>query len=136
MARDLDEAVRQAAWSPEAGGRAPLVACYGGEEFAVLLPATDLAGAEAMAERLRHGIEALALPHEETPTGRITASFGVAAWVPEPGEKPEALIEDSDLALYRAKNEGRNRVCAAAAPVSHGCPGRAGCPRPRRRIFA
>jgi diguanylate cyclase (GGDEF)-like protein len=95
-----------------AGG---LVARYGGEEFAVLLPGIDLPAAHLTAERLRRGIEALALPHEAAPAGRITASFGVAAWVPQAGEKPESLIEDADLALYRAKSEGRNRVCAAAA---------------------
>ena len=109
VARYLDDAVRQQA-GPEA-----LVARYGGEEFAVLLPGVGLAAAEELSERLRHGIEALALPHDGAPSGRITASFGVAAWIPEEHEFPEALIEDADLALYRAKNEGRNRVCAAAA---------------------
>jgi diguanylate cyclase (GGDEF)-like protein len=92
-----------------------LVARYGGEEFAVLLPGLDLAGAEHAAERLRRGIEALNLRHEAAPSGRITASFGVASLVPQSDERPESLVEDADLALYRAKSEGRNRVCAAAA---------------------
>ena len=90
-----------------------LVARYGGEEFAVLLPETGLAGALEVAEGLREGIEGLAIFHEAVPAGRITASFGVAAMTPVPGLLPEALIEAADLALYRAKTEGRNRVRAA-----------------------
>ena len=77
----------------------------------MLLPETDLAGASQVAEQLREGIEALSIPHEAAPSGRITASFGVAALIPAPGQRPEALIEAADLALYRAKTEGRNRVC-------------------------
>ena len=89
-----------------------LAARYGGEEFAVLLPGFGLAGALKMAEQLREGIEALAIPNEAAPLGRITASFGVAALVPAPGQRQEDLIEAADLALYRAKAEGKNRVCA------------------------
>jgi diguanylate cyclase (GGDEF)-like protein len=89
-----------------------LVARYGGEEFGVLLPQTGLAGALQVAEQLREGIEALEISHQAAPPGRITASFGVAALTPEPGQRPEILIEAADLALYRAKTEGRNRVCA------------------------
>jgi len=92
-----------------------LVARYGGEEFAVLLPSTDLAGALKMAEQLRQELEALALPHEAAPTGRVTASFGVAALIPAPGQTPELLIEAADIALYRAKTAGRNRVLGAGA---------------------
>ena len=87
-----------------------LVARYGGEEFAVLLPATDLSGALKVAERLREGLETLALPHDAVPEGHVTASFGVAAFVPLLGQEPEVLIEAADLALYRAKSDGRNLV--------------------------
>lgn len=95
-----------------------LAARYGGEEFAVLLPETDLAGALDMAEQLREGIEALALPHAAAPLGRITASLGVAALTPAPGQKPETLIEAADLALYQAKTEGRNRVAVGASALT------------------
>ncbi|HEV3459771.1 MAG TPA: diguanylate cyclase [Thermoanaerobaculia bacterium] len=100
-----------------------LVARYGGEEFAVLLPATDLATALQYAEQLRLGIEALALPHAAAPYGHITASFGVAALVPAPGQSAGQLVEAADAALYRAKAEGRNRVwppLSVAAPDGTG----------------
>ncbi len=89
-----------------------LAARYGGEEFAVLLPGIGLAGALKVAEQLREGIEALAIPNEAAPLKRITASFGVVALTPAPGQVHEDLIEAADLALYRAKAEGKNRVCA------------------------
>jgi diguanylate cyclase (GGDEF)-like protein len=93
------------------------VARYGGEELAVLLPDTDLEGALRMAEQLRRGIEALDLPHEASPAGRITASFGVASAVPGADETPDVLIETADIALYRAKTEGRNRVRAGGEEI-------------------
>jgi diguanylate cyclase (GGDEF)-like protein len=88
-----------------------LAARYGGEEFAVLLPGVGLAGAQQVAERLRAEIEALAIPNEAAPLKRITASFGVVALSPGPDQTPEGLVEAADRALYRAKAEGKNRVC-------------------------
>jgi len=97
-----------------------LVARYGGEEFAVLLPSTDLAGALKVAERLREGLETLALPHDAVPGGHVTASFGVAAFTPLLGQEPEVLIEAADLALYRAKSDGRNLVRAGGVEEETG----------------
>ncbi len=82
---------------------------YGGEEFAVLLPGTDLLGAEHLAERIR---EDLAATEVETSAGTVpvTASFGVAAF---PDNKTEpALLAAADRALYEAKRGGKNRVIA------------------------
>ncbi len=110
----LQEVARYLAGALQRAG--DLAARFGGEEFAVLLPATGLDGARRVAERLRRGVEALGLPHEAAPGGRVTASFGVASIVPAPGETPEVLVEAADLALYQAKAAGRNRV--AGGPLT------------------
>jgi diguanylate cyclase (GGDEF)-like protein len=90
-----------------------LAARYGGEEFAVLLPQTDLAGAERVAERLRERMEIrLVEPSSESPFS-VTASFGVASF-PEAGT-PAALFASADEALYRAKSVGKNCVVSAEA---------------------
>ena len=89
-----------------------LAARYGGEELAVLLPGLGLDRALQVAERLRAGIEALAIPNAGAPLGRLTASVGAAAILPNAGQTPDGLIEAADLALYQAKAEGKNRVCA------------------------
>lgn len=92
-----------------------LAARYGGEEFAVILPDTDLAGASAVAERLRHEIEALRLAHADSPFGIVTASLGVASSSPTPdsAHDADALIAHADKQLYQAKHAGRNRVAGA-----------------------
>ena len=77
---------------------------YGGEEFCLVLPDTDAAGAHALAERAR---ERTALPASAR-MHALTASFGVAAW--QPGDAVDSLFGRADRALYRAKKAGRNRV--------------------------
>ena len=91
-----------------------LPARFGGEEFAVVLAGTDLGGARAVAEKLRHDLsQDVLVPLPDWP---VTASFGVA--VLHPGESTELLIGAADRALYRAKAEGRNRVCIADSEPS------------------
>lgn len=92
-----------------------LVARYGGEEFAVLLPNSDRAGAEAMANTILVTVRSLGLlPAPGTEAPCVTVSLGVAAIVPLPGSDPAMLVAAADRALYAAKAAGRNRVSVAA----------------------
>jgi diguanylate cyclase (GGDEF)-like protein len=87
-----------------------IVARYGGEEFALILPETDKPSAEILGNRLRQEIEQCKFPGEEMLPGHVlTVSVGVASYVP-PKTKND-LIAAADMELYRAKREGRNRVC-------------------------
>ncbi len=90
---------------------ADLVARFGGEEFAVLLPNTDLEGASAVANEVLSGIRDLKIVHISSDiTPFVTMSIGVGEIVPTVGVPPEVLVELSDKALYRAKDNGRNRI--------------------------
>lgn len=88
-----------------------LVCRYGGEEFCVLMPDCPKAKAVELAEELRKKIaeQTIVLRREKT---RITVSIGVASF-PKDASNPRELIHKADLALYQAKEEGRNQVCAA-----------------------
>ena len=90
-----------------------LAARLGGEEFAILLPETDLSGGERLAERLRDAVERLRLPGAEGVRVSVTASFGVAAF-PESSSSGD-LLAAADAALYSAKLHGKNRVVAGSA---------------------
>jgi diguanylate cyclase (GGDEF)-like protein len=79
---------------------------YGGEEFLVLLPDTDLAGALVLAEKLRTAIAATSVPAIDR---QVTASFGVATFPEHAADGPD-LMREADRALYRAKQAGRDRV--------------------------
>jgi diguanylate cyclase (GGDEF)-like protein len=90
-----------------------VAARYGGEEFAILLPQTDIGGAEALAERLREAVESRAMAEAGDGPVTVTSSFGVASF-------PEAstglgLFAAADEALYRAKRAGKNCVVCAQA---------------------
>ena len=89
-----------------------LAARYGGEEFVVLLPDTDSKGAAALAEDIREGVEAMGIQHKNSKAGEVlTISLGVANRIPDRTSYPANLIAMADKALYKAKEEGRNRVC-------------------------
>ena len=91
--------------------RIDLVARYGGEEFVVILPHTNLAGAAAIAERLRQSVESLVVDHEGTEI-RTTASIGSCTLLnAERGRVTSSqLVEHADRQLYIAKRSGKNRV--------------------------
>ena len=89
------------------------LARYGGEEFAVLLEGEGAYRAEAVADRLRAELETMPVPLAGTDNKplRITISIGCATAIPRPDLSPADLFVAADKALYRAKHEGRNRVC-------------------------
>jgi diguanylate cyclase (GGDEF)-like protein len=92
---------------------------FGGEEFLLLLPETPLELATGVAERIRTlvlvaGLPALEAPSSQLSVLRATVSCGVATAIPRRSEDYQGLLKAADVALYQAKGDGRNRVCAAA----------------------
>ena len=116
-----DECLRTVAEVLRTGQKRPadLAARYGGEEFCLLLPETDADGAVQVAEQVRAGLEARALPHAGAPWLRLSLSAGVNVCLPQPGDAAVqggmALIEGADQALYAAKAAGRDQVMLFAA---------------------
>jgi diguanylate cyclase (GGDEF)-like protein len=108
-----DECLRRIAALISSHARRPYdtAARIGGEEFVLLMPATEEAGAAMIAERLRRGIENLHIPNAASAAGYVTISGGTATLRPttqQPG--PAILTEAADRALYEAKTGGRNRI--------------------------
>lgn len=94
----------------ECSRRSDILARYGGEEFILVLPETPLANARLLAERLRARVESSG-SRPDSRSVSVTISLGVASF-PHHGVSDEAtLIAAADRELYRAKREGRNRVC-------------------------
>jgi diguanylate cyclase (GGDEF)-like protein len=93
-------------------GHVDSIGRLGGEEFAVLLPATNLEDASAVAERIRKTVEAHVFEHDGARFS-VTLSVGVAA-LSRARATPAALLADADAELYRAKSAGRNRVSLPA----------------------
>jgi diguanylate cyclase (GGDEF)-like protein len=91
-----------------------LLARYGGEEFVVILPDTDLTGAERLAKSIVERITRHRIPHDDSPTSKwVTLSIGACAIRPRLGYPPEFLIYRTDEALYQAKANGRNGYALA-----------------------
>jgi len=111
-----DEVLKEFASRISANVRGIDLACrYGGEEFVVVMPDTDMGLAFSIAERLRRSIETTPIAISRAP-GKITItiSIGIAATT-GPGDNAEALLHRADQALYSAKRNGRNRVVTAVA---------------------
>ncbi len=88
---------------------ADLACRYGGEEFALLLPATPASGGEDVADRLMKLIDALALEHKTSPTAAwVTVSIGIASVVPSSSLNLSSLLMQADQALYHVKEHGRH----------------------------
>ncbi|MBV5310593.1 diguanylate cyclase, partial [Chromatium okenii] len=113
VATTLQEGLRQ---------RGDCVSRYGGEEFALPLPDTDIDLAYSIAERLRQLIETLEISHPASRTmPHITVSIGVSALIPKVGQNMTTLISQADQALYQAKDAGRNR-CIRYTPELNTAP--------------
>lgn len=90
--------------------RAEDIACrYGGEEFTVILPEVDAERARLRAEEIRVAIEKLAVQHRRERLSSVTASIGVGTF-PDSAREMDDLVRRADAALYKAKQQGRNRV--------------------------
>jgi diguanylate cyclase (GGDEF)-like protein/PAS domain S-box-containing protein len=114
-----DNCLRLVARSLVRGAKRPgdLVARYGGEEFVIVLPNTDLKGAETVAEDIRLLVRNRRIPHELSTVAKVvTMSLGVASVWPQPNLSPATLVKQADDALYQAKREGRDQVRLAAPP--------------------
>ncbi|WP_191600815.1 diguanylate cyclase domain-containing protein [Marinomonas algicola] len=90
------------------------VARYGGEEFIALLIGMSKEETYTLANALKDSVFNNAFPHEKSPLDIVTISVGIATQLPDAGNTPEQLISMADVALYEAKNSGRNKVCGMA----------------------
>ncbi len=107
MIRRVADAIRAALREYDVPAR------FGGDEFAILMPETTLAEAMAVAERIRRGVESIALKSGDGSAPAASVSIGVALF-PSHGRNASDLLAAADRAVYQAKALGRNRVCAFA----------------------
>ena len=112
-----DEVLRCIADSMQQNLRRPtdVASRYGGEEFLIILPRTELQEALGIAERIRRAVMELDIDHADNAGGCVTISIGAAACHPQIGDESRALVKQADLYLYEAKRLGRNRVIAVEA---------------------
>lgn len=90
---------------------------FGGEEFAVLMPDTDSAGAQSVAKRILDRIHAMQIPHKMAPDDLyVTISIGVGSCMPSSDGAPLDLLRCADRALYGSKNSGRGTITALEMP--------------------
>jgi diguanylate cyclase (GGDEF)-like protein len=117
-----DDCLRRVALALASVSRRPadLVARYGGEEFVCVLPDTDAAGADLLADKFRGAVIALGIPHaDSTIAGQVTISGGVATAIPTKESSAAELLEAADRLLYQAKKTGRNRVLTPPQEALH-----------------
>jgi len=85
---------------------------YGGEEFGIILPFTDINAAELIAEKLRKNIETAGIMHPQTETGFLTISVGLTSSIGTKENNCQSMYIEADKALYAAKRSGRNKIIA------------------------
>ncbi|MFO7552731.1 MAG: diguanylate cyclase [Haliea sp.] len=114
-----DECLRQVADALQSGvlRDEDVIARYGGEEFLALLPGADAHAVAGVAERIQRLLRNLKIPHPDSPVSPyITASLGCATVWPAEKGTPDELIQSADRALYRAKDDGRDRIRVSGEP--------------------
>jgi len=110
-----DQAIQRAASVFQSvGGANGVAARFGGEEFVLLLPGTDVQEAGYLAERVRDAVERIRIPVGADQVFSMTVSLGVSV-APQDGTTVQALVTAADAALHRAKSSGRNRVASTGA---------------------
>ncbi len=108
-----DECLKSVVAILKSAARRPgdMAARFGGEEFVVFLSTADTEHAVSIAEKIRRDIEALEMPHERSEiSSSVTVSIGVVSAVPDPNMSANDFLQCADEALYKGKEEGRNRV--------------------------
>ena len=110
-----DTCLRQITRAMESALRRPsdLLARYGGEEFVIVLPQTNLLGAQQVAERIRQQLSEMEIPHRTSSVShQVTVSIGASCCLASKEVSTETLISRADQALYQAKRGGRDQVVA------------------------
>jgi diguanylate cyclase len=107
-----DEALRQTALRMQDVLKRPgdVAFRYGGEEYVILLPDTNTSAARIIAKQIWSAMRSSQIFHDDQ-SETITVSIGIATVVPSPNGDPNKLLRDADHKLYRAKEEGRDRIC-------------------------
>lgn len=134
-----DECLRRVAQALAAGVRQAdsLVARWGGEEFAIILPGADGAQALAVADHLLAAVRACAIAHEASQVASVvTLSIGVAVWSPGHEASQARLLAVADDALYHSKTTGRNRVTLNELPLAAAPSACEPQPAPRNMVSA
>lgn len=91
---------------------ADIVTRYGGDEFVLLMPETEMHNAARILERIRRQAKTISIPKFRN----VTISCGLAQWNGSPDDTPQAILKRADAALYQAKSEGRNKVVESNPP--------------------
>jgi diguanylate cyclase (GGDEF)-like protein len=116
-----DECLRMVAKVIQSSVRRPGDFCarFGGEEFVIVLPNTDEAGAVRTAEMIRDRMRELRIAHARSAVGpHVTVSIGISTTIPTRDASYQDLLNDADMAMYRAKASGRDRIVLAAAAAA------------------
>ena len=95
-----------------------MCARIGGEEFAVIMPATNLEGSRQVAEDFQEALTNARIPHRKCDRGFLSVSIGLNVITPEKSSTPDLFMLETDKALYEAKESGRNKICVARSKTS------------------